>query len=208
MIEEISARTEKMHKSSYDGVGIPDERIMRIADNRECYPGEAAAAGDIGRKNDDAFKCLVDNSPEAFWQMDNNLTITFANAACEKLYGGFDKEDLIGRSVLEFLTPGGIDHLKKINGLRVKEEGQGIRTDLVFYELQMRRKDGSHFWAGISSTPLRDTQGQVIGYHGILRDISAFKQFETDRSRLENALKQTEKMKILILKEIKELVLI
>jgi len=194
MIEEISARTEEMHRSTYDGVLIPDERILRIADHEEGYPGEAGAAGDIGWKSDDAFKCLMDNTPEAFWQMDNNLTITFTNAACEKLYGGLDKKDLIGRSVLEFLTPEGIDHLKKINVLRMKEEGQGIKTDLAFYELQMRRKDGSYFWAGISSTPLRDVQGQVIGYHGITRDISAFKQLETDRSRREDVLKQTEKM--------------
>lgn len=194
MIEEISARTEGMHRSSYDDVLIPDERIMRIADGRECYPGEAEAADDIGRKSDDAFRCLVENAPEAFWQMDTNLTVTFANAACEKLYGGFDKEYLVGRSVLEFLTPEGLDHLKRINGLRIREEGQGIKTNPVFYELQVRRKDGSCFWAGISSTPLRDTRGQVIGYHGIMRDISAFKQYETDRSRLEDVLKQAEKM--------------
>ncbi len=195
MIEEIGARTEKIKRSSYDGVQIPDERIMRIADNKECYPGEAGATGDSVWKSGDAFKCLVDNAPEAFWQMDNNLTVTFTNTACEKLYGGFDKEDLVGRSVLDFLTPEGIDHLGKINGLRIKEEGRGIKTDLVFYELQMRRKDGSYFWAGISSTPLRDTRGQVIGYQGIMRDISAFKQYEADRNGLEDVLKQAEKMK-------------
>ncbi len=192
MIEEI--RTEKMYRSSYDGVLIPDERIMLRDGHMEYYPGEAGAVSDIGRKSGDAFKCLIDNAPEAFWQMDNDLTITFTNAACEKLYGGFDKEDLIGRSLLEFLTPEGVDLLAKVNGLRVREEAEGIKTSLAFYELQMRRKDGSYFWAGVSSTPLRNTHGQVIGYHGIVRDISAFKQYEADRNRLDVELKQAEKM--------------
>ncbi len=145
-------------------------------------------------KNDDDIRYMVDHSAEAFWQMDKELKFTFTNAACEKISGGIKKEDFIGRSLLEFLTPEGIEYLWKINGLRLNNEAQGIKTDLVFYEIQMRRKDGSYFWAGISSCPRRNEHGEVIGYQGIMRDIDHFKQYEADRKKLEALLAEKEKM--------------
>lgn len=196
MIEETNGPIKAMTRSSYDGVVMPDLNGMCQTGNRECYPTAAGGTGESGWKDDDPFKCMVESSPEAFWQMDNNLIFTFTNSACEKLSGGFSKEDLIGRSLLEFLTPEGVDHLWRMNGLRSKKEDQGIKTDLVFYELQMKRKNGSYFWAGISSSPLRDSQGQVIGYHGVMRDVSAFKQYEADRNQPDDVRKKAEKMTV------------
>ncbi|PKN09352.1 MAG: hypothetical protein CVU72_02590, partial [Deltaproteobacteria bacterium HGW-Deltaproteobacteria-7] len=69
-------------------------------------------------------------------------------------------------------------------------------TDIVFYELQMRRKNGTYFWAGISSTPCRNQEGDVIGYRGIIRDIGAYKECEVERRKLEDLLIEAEKMAV------------
>lgn len=145
-------------------------------------------------KHAGAMKYMVGHAPEAFWQMDRELKFTYTNTACEKISGGFRAEEFVGRSLLEFLTPEGIEELRSVHTARQSEEKRGIQTDVLFYELQMRRKDGSYFWAGISSAPMRDASGQIVGYQGIMRDISSFKQHHVEQRRLEDLLGKTEKM--------------
>lgn len=197
MIAEIGEHMENVQRVLLAGDMIPEESIFCEAYDKkatECYPAEGDSTQECRWKNVEDIKYMVDHTTEAFWKMDKNLNFTFTNAACEKISGGFKSEDIVGRSLLEFLTPEGIEHLWRVNGLRLKNETLGIKTDIVFYEIQLRRKDGTYFWAGISSSPLRDPGGEVIGYQGIMRDISVYKQFETERKRLEDLLKKTEKM--------------
>ena len=175
---------------------MPDALAV-AAEKKEAISGReikgASEAEDAGA-SEEHIQYMVDHSSDAFWQMDQDLNITFINAACETISGGMKREDFIGKSLLEFLTPEGIEQLREINGQRLKNEAQGIKTDIVFYELQMRRKDGSYFWSGISSSPRRDQNGAVTGYQGMMRDISGFKQHEAERKRLEDLLTKTEKM--------------
>jgi signal transduction histidine kinase/ActR/RegA family two-component response regulator len=58
------------------------------------------------------------------------------------------------------------------------------------YELTYIRKDGSRFPAVVSVTALRDDRGAVIGYLLIGTDNTARKEIETERQRLDQALKE------------------
>jgi PAS domain S-box-containing protein len=158
------------------------------------YPFVDEQASQSMLKYAGAMKYMVGHAPEAFWQMDRELKFTYTNTACEKISGGFRAEEFVGRSLLEFLTPEGIEDLRSFHTARQSDEKRGIQTDVLFYELQMRRKDGSYFWAGISSAPMRDASGQIVGYQGIMRDISSFKQHHVEQKRLEDLLGKTEKM--------------
>ncbi len=158
-----------------------------------CYPVEGGYPGSGGWGSEDDIRLMFHASAEAFWQMDKSFRFTFTNAACEKVSGGFTGGEFIGTSILEYLTQEGIEHLARVNGSRRKREARGVGTELMFYELQMRRKNGTCFWAGISSCPMRDGNGKVIGYQGIMRDISAYKQYEIERRKLENLLKREER---------------
>jgi len=55
------------------------------------------------------------------------------------------------------------------------------------YEVKRRRKDGTEIDCLLSSTVRRDDEGAIIGYQGIIRDI-------TSRKRLEKQLLQAQKM--------------
>lgn len=197
MIEEIGEQKVKVRRTSFAGDAMIKEDItypVYPKETVECDPGEADSLAGSSWKKDEDIQYMVDHSPEAFWQTDKDLKITFTNTACKKVSGGFQDEDFIGKSLLEFLTPEGIEQMWRINEARLKNEARGIKTDIVFYELQMRRKDGTYFWAGISSSPRRNHNGDVIGYQGIMRDIGAYKQYEAERKRLEDLLTKAEKM--------------
>jgi len=48
----------------------------------------------------------------------------------------------------------------------------------VTFEVEHRCKDGSLLWGEVTSTPDRDGQGNIIGYHGITREITQRKRLE------------------------------
>ena len=50
-------------------------------------------------------------------------------------------------------------------------------------ELELIRKDGSHFLCWISTTVRKDQDGQVIGYQGIIQDLSEIRNLEDERDR-------------------------
>ena len=157
-------------------------------------PPEKDCAGTNDGKESKDIQYIVDHAFEAFWQVDTNFKITFTNAACGTVTGGFKSEDFIGRSLMDFLSPESIEKLYKGNSSRMNDEARGVQTALAFYELQMKRKDGTYCWVGISSSPIRDRSGKVIGYQGILRDISGFKKQETSRKRYEEAEEAPDEM--------------
>jgi len=197
MIEELGEKMKSALERSFAGGGISGDGITdqdRDTKALKFHPTEDDATQERGWKNNQNIKHVVDHSTEAYWQMDKEFIITYTNAACEKISRGFNQGEFAGRSLLEFLTPEGIESLWQVNGLRLKNEAQGIKTDIVFHELQMKRKDGTYFWAGISASPLRDQNGEVIGYQGIMRDISVYKQYEAERKRHETLLKKVENM--------------
>ncbi len=56
------------------------------------------------------------------------------------------------------------------------------------YELVLKRKNGMKFSALVTANAVKNNQGQLVAYQGIIRDI-------TERKRLEQQLEQTRKMK-------------
>jgi signal transduction histidine kinase len=70
--------------------------------------------------------------------------------------------------------------LEYAEGLRDFEESSEL------FDIEIIRKDGSKFWAEVNASLMFDTEGNVVGISGVTRDIS-------DRKKIENALKASEK---------------
>lgn len=197
MSDETGKQINNAKRAPFTGDVLSEKAVKGADDNRKimkCVLTEDFQAGENARNESKDIQYIVDHAFEAFWQVDNDFKITFTNAACGAIAGGFTSEDFIGRSLIEFLTPEGIEKLQRGNRSRLKDEVRGIKTSLAFFELQMKRKDGTYCWVGLSSSPIRDRSGKVIGYQGILRDISGFKKQEANRKRLEELLIKAEKM--------------
>ncbi|MCC7021323.1 MAG: PAS domain S-box protein [Thermomicrobiales bacterium] len=58
-------------------------------------------------------------------------------------------------------------------------EGRPLRI-----EYRYRRKDGSYIWVHDESVPIRDEAGAIVGFHGVLFDISERVRAEEERARL------------------------
>ena len=196
--QDVGSRFKTAQRVSFSGMGFPDEKSIsdiQTQVNDSSFSNAQAMDGTLSYKQ--GMNHVVDHTSEAFWRMDHEFKFTYTNAACEKVSGGYTSEDLMGKSLLEFVAPDSLARLQHVHGGRRRDEMQGIKTDVIYYELQMRRKDGTYFWAGISASPIRDIGGNIIGYQGVLKDVSDFRKYETENRRLEGLLKQKEKQAVL-----------
>ena len=101
-----------------------------------------------------------------------------ANHAFIELFG-FNEEEIRNMDILRVYPD---PEMRKQFQQDIEKTGS-----LKDYEVKRRRKDGTEMDCLLSSTVRRDDQGNIIGYQGIISDI-------TDRKRLEKQLLHAQKM--------------
>jgi len=86
-----------------------------------------------------------------------------ANQALSNIFG-YTREELLTLKTTRFYK-----NTKDRAAFKKEMKKRGYVID---YELQLQRKDGSAFVGVLNSTARRDDKGNIIGYQGIVRDIS------------------------------------
>jgi PAS domain S-box-containing protein len=123
---------------------------------------------------------IVENSDDAIISKDLNGIILSWNPGAERIYG-YTAAETIGQSVTMLIPPDRPDEEPRILG----HIRRGERVD--HYETQRRRKDGRIIDVSLTVSPVKDTQGQIIGASKIARDITERKRAEresVERARL------------------------
>jgi len=102
------------------------------------------------------------------------------NSAGVELFGFTSKEEILNADIGNdlYADPQDREYFKKAI------EEQGFVKD---YELAVRRKNGEKFVVLMTSTEVRDEEGRLVAYLGIMRDI-------TERKKLEMQLERAQKM--------------
>jgi PAS domain S-box-containing protein len=103
------------------------------------------------------------------------------NEATLKMYGTTEKSDLLGKSAFEIIVPD--DRAKAVAGREETLEQGFLRNR----EYQIILKDGSTIPVEMSVALMKDTDGNVVGFVGISRDI-------TERQRAEAAVRESEEL--------------
>jgi PAS domain S-box-containing protein/diguanylate cyclase (GGDEF)-like protein len=97
--------------------------------------------------------------------------IVFVNPAFTELTG-YSSAEAIGRNC-RFLQ-GPLSNPKVISEIGVAvAQGHSVRTELLNY-----RKDGAQFWTDLAINPTRDGSGDLVGFVGILSDLTERKNAE------------------------------
>jgi len=129
-------------------------------------------------KNSEAhYRLLAEGIHDVVWKQDSRNVFTYLSPADERLRG-FKPEEVIGHHVAEILTPEGVDLIRKKMQQRMTDEQNGIKTDIITFQVQQRCKDGSLVWTEVISTAEHDENGNLSGYHGISRNITERKKIE------------------------------
>ena len=126
---------------------------------------------------------IVDSSSDAIISTDLNGILTSWNPAAERLYG-YVASEILGQPNQRIIPP---DRQSEEDSVRQRiASGEPVEH----YESVRVRKDGSRVSVAMTVSALRDRDGRVVGISKISRDISERHRAASERTRIEEQLRQ------------------
>ena len=117
------------------------------------------------------LEALVQSSNDAIITKTLDGRITTWNPGAERIFG-YPASEAIGQPMLAFFPPERVGEEPEI----LARIARGERVEP--FETVRLRKDGSRIDVSVTISPIRDSQGRVVGASKIARDISERKRFE------------------------------
>ncbi|MEO7101734.1 MAG: PAS domain S-box protein [Gemmatimonadaceae bacterium] len=155
-------------------------------------PAGASDPQALLRESKGLYKLLVDKVQDyAIFALDPLGNILTWNAGAQRLKGYLPHE-IIGKHFSVFYPRHDIEAGKPDWELEV-----ATRVGQVEDEGWRLRKDGSHFWANVLITALRDDDGQLIGFAKVTRDL-------TERRKAEEKVRESEERFRLLVQSVED----
>ncbi len=154
-----------------------DVEVLSIIAAQVAMAIERKRALDRLRESEEKFRNMTDNASDVIWHLDGDFRFDYISPADERLTG-HRIDEVLGTTIWSHLKPEGIEHVKQKNAERLAEEQTGKKTGTIRYELELSCKDGSWVWVEINVEPHHDIHGNLVGLHGVTRDITERKLLE------------------------------
>jgi PAS domain S-box-containing protein len=154
-----------------------------ILDGAGRYQGSVAIVSDITARKEEETKArfraaLLDAVGEAVIAATPEGILSYVNPAGARMFG-WPASEVVGTSAYSF--PTAIESAEALADMHVRmTAGQTFSG-----ELPMVRRDGSRFVGDLTTAPLQDEQGRMVGVISVIRDIS-------DRLRKDQELRTRE----------------
>ncbi len=131
--------------------------------------------GENLRQSEEKYRTLFEDSNDLIFITALDGRIEAVNPACFAVLG-YSRDEAQNLNALDF-------YINPAERLRFQEAvaRSGAVTD---FPVTLRHKDGHELECQITSTVRHDKTGQPIGYQGIIRDVTAYKQAEAQRQRV------------------------
>jgi len=141
------------------------------------------------RRSEEQFRLLVQSVTDyAIYMLDVNGNISSWNQGAQRIKG-YLPDEVIGRHFSTFYTEADRQHGEPERALQTAiREGRFEREGLRV------RKDGSVFNAHVIIDPIRDANGEVVGFAKVTRDITERIKNQHDLEQAREALFQSQKM--------------
>ena len=117
------------------------------------------------------YRNLIEDSSDAIWTSREDGTIVDSNEAASKLLG-YALNEFIGLSAKRlYVNPEDRESFRKI-----VEMNDSVKD----YEVKLKKKDGEIIDCLFTSSIWKDSNGNILGYRGIVRDITERKKLEQE----------------------------
>jgi PAS domain S-box-containing protein len=151
------------------------ERALRDAATRR----ERRLAEQALRESELKYRRIVETAQEGIWMLDSEARTSFVNRRMAQMLGSFP-EEMAGTSAFEFMD----EKWKKVAQSNLDRRRQGIAEQ---HEFEFRRRDGTAFWASVSTNPIFDESGNYLGSLAMVADL-------TERRKLQEQLMVADRM--------------
>jgi PAS domain S-box-containing protein len=135
------------------------------------------------------FRHLVEGVVDyALFMLDPNGIVSNWNPGAQRIKG-YRESEIVGRHFENFYTPE-----DRAAGIPVRALATAAREGKFEAEGWRVRKDGTRFWANVVINPIRDEDGNLLGYAKITRDITERRESQEALARAQEHLVQAQKM--------------
>jgi PAS domain S-box-containing protein len=131
------------------------------------------------RRSEERYRTMLDEMEEAYYEVDLTGNFTFfSDALCRQL--GYSREEIAGMSYKSYIPSENAKEVFEVYNT-IYNTGEPRK---LFASSQIK-KDGTLAYTEDSIFPMRDKEGNIVGFRGISRDITERKRAEEERKQLE-----------------------
>jgi len=134
------------------------------------------------RKSEEKYRQLVESTSDWVWACDVEGRQTFANEAVKTILG-YEIHKISGMLASSLMHPEDRERVRKWFKGSV-EEKKGWKSSV----LRWQHKDGTVRFLESSAKPVLDSQGNLVGFTGIDRDVTERKRTEEERAKFYSAI--------------------
>jgi PAS domain S-box-containing protein len=124
------------------------------------------------RQSEEKYRNIVETANEGIFMLNSELKVTYANKRTAEMLG-YTLEKIIGSPVIDLIS----EECMPIARRNFEKRLHGIDEN---FELMLKCKDGSPFWAFMNGRTFLDKDGKFTGTLGMLTDINGRKQAEIE----------------------------
>jgi PAS domain S-box-containing protein len=124
------------------------------------------------------LESIVEKAGDAISVVDPEGNVLYWNEGAEKIYG-YKKEEVMGKKLSQFLYPR--DEKSRAEEEKLMDQLMArVRKGEVVPNVEVKRqtKDGKEIITSMTISPLRDSEGRIIGASRICKDITDLKKAE------------------------------
>ena len=150
---------------------------------------ERNVAADALKESERHFRLLVSGVTDyALYMLDPTGIVTNWNAGGQRIKG-YLPEEIIGQHFSRFYSAADQAAGRPARALRLAVENGRYEEDGWRV-----RKDGTFFWASVVIDPIRDEDGELLGFAKITRDISERREAQLNLEKIQRQLAESQKL--------------
>lgn len=124
--------------------------------------------------SEEKYRSLVEESTEIIFSLTETFLLQYVSPNV-KQFLDYSSEEVIGRSIFEFLNPDDLDQFRVM-----LEEKKDLLSSTQFLEFRLRHRNGNYRVFSSNGKLIQDKSGQQRFYTGIARDVSKLKEAEQE----------------------------
>ncbi len=166
---------EERPANHYGPFSDDEKRVAEMISSRLGRLLARKQAEEMLRESEERYRSLFEDSHDAIYTTSRDGILLDANQATLDLFG-YSREEMIGMDIQQLYV-----NLQERMKFQTEVEEQGSVRD---YDVWLKKKDRSIMNCLYTSSVRRSREGEVIGYHCIVRDITEQRQAEEVRQGL------------------------
>ncbi len=132
------------------------------------------------RESEERFRSLVESSSDWIWEVDREGVYTYSSPSVSSILG-YSPQDVVGRAFYEFMPP---EEAERTRATFDSNRASGLPfVGLVNRSLH---RDGREVVMETSGEPILDSDGELVGFRGIDREITMRVRHEEETRKVEH----------------------